>query len=252
MAEINIWRKYVFFPERQLWVWPEDYGLKYEEVWFQALDGILLYGWWIQGGEDTLLFAHGNGGNISHRVDIAARFHNEGFSVFLFDYRGYGKSDGEPTEKGTYKDAEGALQYLQKKLGNEASRIVPIGESMGGAIVVELCTHYDFRAAVLISPAMSLSQVMSCLFPGRPFHKQFSAIYDSSEKIAKMHSPVLIIHGDRDEWVPFEQGKELFQRANRPKSFYRVRGAGHNDIYEIGGEKLFKKIGSFIGNPKSR
>jgi fermentation-respiration switch protein FrsA (DUF1100 family) len=251
MRKIDFWRKYVFFPERELWIWPEDYGLRYEEVYFHGQDGVLLYGWWIPKGEFVLLFAHGNGGNISHRVDIAARFYNEGFSVFLFDYRGYGKSRGEPTERGTYKDVEGALQYLHGKLNIPLSRIVPIGESMGGAIVVELCTHYDFRASVLISTATSLFQVMVHLFPEQPLNKKFIGIYDSSRKIAKIHSPMLIIHGDQDELVPFEQGWGLFQRANHPKVFYRIHGAGHNDIYEIGREKFFKRIRKFIENPKS-
>jgi len=240
---VDFWRKYVFFPERELWVWPEDYGLKYEEVWFQASDGVPLYGWWIPRGTSTLLFAHGNGGNISHRVDIAARFYAEGFSVFLFDYRGYGKSKGEPTEKGTYKDIGGAFQHLHQKLGIPVSRIVPVGESMGGAIVVELCTHYPFRAAVLISPAISLSQVISHLYPGHPINRKFAGIFDSSVRI-------LIIHGDTDELVPFKQGKELFQRANSPKAFYRVRGAGHNDLYETGGKELFKRIREFVDKPK--
>lgn len=246
MPETDFWRKYIFFPEREIWVWPEDHGLKYREVWFQAPDGVLLYGWWVPRGRFALLFAHGNGGNISHRVDIIARFYAEGFSVFLFDYRGYGKSEGEPTEKGTYKDAEGALNYLHAKLRIPLSRIVPVGESMGGAVVVELCTGYNFRAAVLISPATSLSQVMLHLYPDRPLQKKIAAIYDSSRKISKVHSPLLIVHGDMDELVPFKQGKELFQKANFPKIFYRVQGSGHNNIYEVGGEALFKRIKRFI------
>jgi pimeloyl-ACP methyl ester carboxylesterase len=246
MSEINFWRKFIFFPERELWAWPEDYGLKYEEVWFRAPDGVLLYGWWIRRGKFTLLFAHGNGGNISHRVDIAARFYDEGFSVFFFDYRGYGKSEGKPTEKGTYKDAEGALRYLYKRLKIPFSRIVPVGESMGGAIVVELCTHYNFRAVILISSAISLSQVMSHLSPNRPINKKFAGIYDLSKQIPKIHSPILIVHGDADELVPFKQGKELYRKANPRKVLYRVRGAGHNDLYEMGGRDLFKRIREFI------
>jgi len=248
---INFWRKYVFAPERELWVWPEDYALKYEEVYFHAKDGVLLHGWWIPKGKMTLLFAHGNGGNISHRVDIAARFHREGFSVFLFDYRGYGKSKGEPTEKGTYKDAEGALQYVQEKLGIPTSRIVSVGESMGGAIVVELSTRYRFRAAVLIACPTSLFEVRSHLAPGHPMNEKFVGIYDSSIKMVKVRSPILIIHGDRDELVPFKHGKELFQKANAPKVFYRVQGAGHNDLYEIGGKRLFKRIREFVYHTKS-
>jgi fermentation-respiration switch protein FrsA (DUF1100 family) len=246
MAEINFWRRYVFFPERELWVWPEDYGLKYKEVWFRASDGISLYGWWIPGGRNTLLFAHGNGGNISDRVDIAAKFHAEGFSVFLFDYRGYGKSKGEPTEKGTYKDAEGALQYVQGNLGIPTSRIVSVGESMGGAIVVELSTRHTFRAVVLISCSTSLFEVRSHLSPGHPMNEKFVGIYDSSKKISKVHSPMMIVHGDMDELVPFKQGKELFQKANSPKIFYRVRKAGHNDVYEVGGKRLFRRIKEFL------
>jgi fermentation-respiration switch protein FrsA (DUF1100 family) len=246
MVDHHFWRQYVFYPERELWWWPEDYGLKYKEVWFKAQDGVPLYGWWIPKGEFTVLFAHGNGGNISYRADIAARFHAEGFSVFLFDYRGYGRSEGRPTEKGTYKDAEGALKYLNGKLGIPLSRIIPIGESMGGAIVVELCTRYRVRAGVLLSSAASLSQVRSILYPGHRLNKKFVGIYDSSKKISKVHSPLLVIHGDMDELVPFTQGKELFRRANYPKGFYRVRGAGHNDLYEMGGKELFKGIKEFI------
>lgn len=251
MAEINFWRKYVFFPERELWVWPEDYDLKYEEVWFPASDGVLLYGWWIPGGKHTLLFAHGNGGNISHRVDIAAWFYAVGFSVFLFDYRGYGKSQGNPTERGTYRDIEGAFRYLHDKLNIPASNVVLAGESMGAAVVIDLCTRHNFRAVVLISPALNFSQVMSHLYPDRPFEKKFADIYDSSIKMFEVHSPVLIVHGDKDELVPFEQGKALFRMANSPKAFHRVRGAIHNNIYEMGGKELFKRIREFVEKSKS-
>lgn len=248
--EVDFWRRYVFFPEKELWVWPEDYGLKYEEVWFRSRDGVLLYGWWIPRGRYVLLFAHGNGGNISHRVDLAAKFHAEGFSVFLFDYRGYGKSEGEPTEKGTYEDAEGALQYVRQRRGIPLSRIVPVGESMGGGIIVELSTRYDFRAVILISTATRLSQVMAHLYPERNFDHQFDGIYESSEKISKVRSPIMIIHGDGDELVPFEHGKKLFRKANPPKIFYRVRGGGHNDVYEAGGEKFFKRMREFVHSLK--
>jgi hypothetical protein len=250
MSEIDFWRKYIFFPERELWVWPEDYGLEYEEVWFQASDRTLLYGWWIPRGRFTVLFAHGNGGNISHRVDIAAKFYDAGFSVFLFDYRGYGKSEGRPTEKGTYKDAEGATKYLQEKLGIPLSRTVAVGESMGGAVIVHLCTRYNFRTAVLISSATSLSQVMSHLFSDRPLNEKFAGVYDSSNKISRVHSPMMIIHGDVDELVPFTHGKELFLRANPPKVLYRVRSAGHNDVYEKGGKRLFERIREFVHQTK--
>ena len=179
-------------------------------------------------------------------MDIAARFYAEEFSVFLFGYLRYGKSKVNPTEKGTYKDAEGAFQYLQKKLGIPASRIVPVGESMGGGIVVDLCTRHHLRGAMLISSSTGLSQVMSHFYPGRPWNNKFTNIYDASIKISKMLSPVLIIHGDSDDLVPFKQGKELFRQANPPKVFYRVRGAGHNDIYEMGGNKLFKRIKEFV------
>jgi hypothetical protein len=246
MSQIDFWRKYIFFPERELWVWPEDYALKYREVWFQALDGVPLYGWWMPKGRFVLLFVQGNAGNISYRVDIAARFYAEGFSVFLFDYRGYGKSKGEPTEIGTYRDVKGALKYIREKIGVPLSKIVPVGESLGGAIVVELCTHYDFRAIVLISTATSFSEVMFYLYSGHDFQKKFDDIYNSSAKISKIHSPIMIVHGDHDELVPFKQGKELFRKANSPKIFYRVRGAGHNDIYEVGGKELFRRIRQFV------
>ena len=232
-------------------MWPEDYDLKYEEIWFQASDGIPLYGWWIPGGRYTLLFAHGNAGNISHWVDIAARFFVKEFSIFLFDYRGYGKSKGEPTEEGTYKDAEGALRHLRKKIGIPLSRIIPVGESMGGAIVVELCTHHKFHAVVLISSAISLSEVMLHLYSDRLLHKKFTGIYDSSIKISKVDSPILIVHGDADELVPFKQGQELFRRANYPKVFYRLQGAGHNDIYKKGGDELFERIREFVNKMES-
>jgi len=250
MSEIDLWRRYIFLPERELWFWPEDYGLKYEEVCFCASDGVPLYGWWMPGGKFTLLFAHGNGGNISDRVDIAAKFYDEGFSIFLFDYRGYGKSEGKPNERGTYKDAKGALHHLRKKLGIPLSRIVPVGESMGSAIVIELCVSYNFRAVVLISPPFSLSRTLSYLYPNLLLNEPFAGAYDSSKKISKVHSPILIVHGDIDDLVPFTHAEELFQRANPPKFFYRVRGAGHNDIYKVGGTTLFERIKTFIDNPR--
>lgn len=232
-------QRYVYFPQRQLVATPASVGLDFEEVRFTAEDGVRLHGWYLPGRPDSplVLFFHGNAGNISHRVYNLQLLHKLGVSQFIFDYRGYGKSEGEPTEQGTYADGRGALSYLAGR-GWAPSRIVFFGRSMGAAVALQLATEQPPAGLVMESPFTSLKQMGRHHYP--LLHLLLGwlleARYDNLEKIGKLDSPLLIFQGERDAIVPARMARSLFDRARQPKRLHLIAGAGHNDTLEHGGE----------------
>jgi len=239
--------RFVFYPSRAIIATPADEGLAYDEVSFTTSDGVRLNGWFVPGkpGSATLLWFHGNAGNISHRVGNIKLLHNLlGIHVFIFDYRGYGRSGGRVSEKGTYRDAEAAYQYLRSRTDLDPSKIVFFGRSLGAAVAVETALKARCAGLILESPFTSIREMANHVFPLVGF--LFRTRYDSLSKIKKIHVPLLILHGDRDEIVPFSMGQRLFEAANEPKEFYTIKGAGHNDTYIVGGIPYFKALGRFI------
>ena len=162
--------------------------------------------------------------------------------MFIFDYRGYGLSHGRPTEAGTYRDAEAALAYLHTRRDVDRDRVVIFGRSLGGAVAVDLASRHPCLGLILESTFATLSN----LFPGVA-PQDVPIKYDSISKMGRIEAPLLMLHGDADEVVPYQSGVELFEAANEPKRFYTIEGAGHNDTYIVGGEGYIGVYQDFIG-----
>jgi fermentation-respiration switch protein FrsA (DUF1100 family) len=241
--------RFIFFPDPHLEATPEAVGLAYEEVYFTTEDGVRLHGWFVpaSGARWTLLWFHGNAGNISHRLHNLQQMHRRlGLNVFIFDYRQYGRSQGKVSEKGTYLDASAALQTLHQRLALNPQSIMLFGRSLGSAVAVDLARRAPCRALILESPFTSVPDMAARALPLLPIGRLLRTRYNSLRKIAQVTVPVLILHGDRDEVVPFEQGQRLFTAANEPKTFYTIPRAGHNDTYMVGGEPYWQAWERFL------
>lgn len=229
--------------------------MHFEEVYFSAADGTQLHGWFIPGrGDDTLVWFHGNAGNISNRVyNMMLLYQHVGANVFIFDYRGYGLSDGKPSEKGVYSDGEGALEYLRSRDDIDHDRLVLFGRSLGGCVVAELAMRHRVKAVILESSFTSVDAMARYNRPAITFFVPSRLLvksrFDSIKKMPRIHSPVMIVHGDKDVTVPIRMGRELFNAANEPKLFYEIKGATHDDTHRVGGEAYFKALRDFIDNP---
>jgi fermentation-respiration switch protein FrsA (DUF1100 family) len=231
--------KLIYFPSSDLDDTPAALGLEHEDVVLHSSDGIRLHAWFLPARTGarrfTVLVCHGNAGNISHRLERALSMQRElGVDVLLFDYRGFGRSEGKPREQGTYEDALSAYRYLASERGIAPERIVLFGESLGAAVAVELSSRVPARALVLESPFTSIRAMARVAYPFLPAG-WVRTKYDNLEKIGSLTVPLLVIHGTRDEVVPFRQGQELFRAAREPKRFLGVEGAGHTDSYVVGG-----------------
>ncbi|MBI4611189.1 MAG: alpha/beta hydrolase [Candidatus Rokubacteria bacterium] len=241
-------RALIYVPSRELIGSPETMGLTYRDVWFEAEDGVRLHGWYVPGRLPiTLLWCHGNAGNISHRLDNIREIHRRlGLGVFIFDYRGYGRSDGRPGEAGLYRDARAARAALIRE-GPSAERIVYFGRSLGAAVAVELALAAPPPPALILeTPFLSVAAMANRVLPGAGL--LFKSRYDSLGRIGQLRSRLLILHGDADEVVPHEHGRRLFEAAPEPKAFYTIRGAHHNDTYLVGGRDYWAAWARFIGS----
>ena len=247
----SIEKKMIYYPTAELEGTPATMGLDYEDVFVRTADGVKIHGWFVPCADAkvTLLFLHGNAGNISHRVDNVARLHNLGMNVFILDYRGYGLSEGKPAEKGLYLDAEAGYAYLHTREDVDRERIAVFGRSLGGAVAVDLCSRKNCHQLILESTFSSTADMARQIFPYLPVGRFLSERFDSVDKIKGIKGPLLQFHGTRDEVVPFKLGQKLFQAAPGPKEFVPIRGAGHNDTYEVGGQAYFEKIRAFLEAP---
>ena len=189
---------------------------------------------------------HGNAGNVSHRLDRALLMQSRlGADVLLFDYRGYGASEGSPDEEGTYRDARAAWCWLVAR-GAAPERVVLFGESLGSAVALQLALEVDARALVLESPFASVPAMARAVYPFLPVWPFVRTRYDNAAKIGRLRMPLLVLHGERDEVVPFAQGRRVFDAAPEPKRFFTIPGAGHNDTYAAGGDLYWRVLGDFL------
>jgi hypothetical protein len=241
-------KRFIYFPTRGHDVTPSELGLAREDVWLVAEDGVRIHGWYLpvpQARWVTLL-SHGNAGNISHRLDRAlllqARLRS---SVFLYDYRGYGESEGSPEEAGTYRDARAAYRYLVEQKQVKPGELVLFGESLGSAVSLDLALDHPAAALVLEAPFTSVRDMARATIfaPLAPFVR---TRYESLARVPRLRMPLLVVQGDRDEVVPPAQGRRLFDAAPEPKRYYAIPGAGHNDTYLVGGEAYWRTIGDFL------
>lgn len=235
--------KLIYFPSRELEASPEALSLAHEELRLETEDGVSLHAWFLpseRGKGATVLYCHGNGGNISHRLlrvlEMRAKL---GVDVLLFDYRGYGRSEGSPSEEGTYRDARAAYRYLTAQRGLPAEAIVLYGESLGAAIALTLAIEAPVRALVLEAPFTSIADMAREAYPFLPVAGLLRTRYDSLTKISRLETPLLVVHGTEDATVPFGQGRRLFERAPEPKRFLAVEGAGHSDAPAVGGDRYW-------------
>ena len=225
---------------------PADVGLAGDDVFLETEDGVRIHAFWLPapGASRAILFLHGNAGNASHRLPNAARLHALGAHVLVLDYRGYGRSEGRPTEAGVYADARAGLRHLADARGVPERRVVVFGRSLGGAVAVDLAQGRDLAGLVLESTFSSMAAVARSHFG--PFGLLAGDRFQSERKIAAVRCPILFFHGDRDEIVPFDFGRRLYEAAPSPKSFETLAGAGHNDTVAVGGQPYFARIGRFL------
>jgi len=235
----------LFYPTKEIPSFPDRANLEFQDVFFKTTDNVKLNGWFVpsKDAEYTILFCHGNAGNISHRIEKIKFFNDLGYSVFIIDYRGYGKSQGRPSEIGFYKDAKAAYNYLLSR-GIPANQIIGYGESIGGAVIVDLALKEKMKAVILDSTLSSVKDMIKCTYPFVPYWV-FSSRFDSESKIKSIRIPKLIIHSINDEIVPFQLGKKLYEVSPEPKDFLQIYG-GHNSNFYESEELLRKKIGDFI------
>lgn len=238
-------------PGRALDATPDDIGLTYEDVHIATSDGERLHGWYVPAAaaRGVLLFFHGNAGNISHRLESIAIFNRLGLDVLIVDYRGYGQSTGKPSEKGTYRDAQAAWAYLLEERGLAPGRTVIFGRSLGGAVTAWLGSQLPENAApaaVIIESSFSSGVDMARrLYPIYPARLLTRLKYPVVEYVARLRSPVLVVHSRDDEIIPLSMGRAIYDAAPAPKSFLELRG-DHNAGFWISREAYMAGLGEFL------
>ncbi len=241
-------KKGIYFPSKRIDLTPNAIGLEFEDVYFLSADGTELNGWYVPAEEDsqlTVLFCHGNAGNISHRIELIDMFHKLGLNVFIFDYRGYGRSQGSPGEEGLHSDAYAAYKFLLDNQNIDEGSIVVYGKSLGANLSIELCSKVRPAALISESAFTSALDMGKKLFPFLPLKWLITVKYDALSKIESITVPKLIIHSEDDEIIPFQHGRRLFEAAPEPKEFYPMRG-GHNDAVFLSQEDFAARIGKFL------
>ena len=240
-------KKCIYYPIAGIERTPGDVGLQYEDVSFNADDGLKLNGWFVpaEGARATILYCHGNAGNISHRIEIIKILNSLKLDIFIFDYRGYGRSEGSPSEEGLYRDARAAYDYLVSREDIVRERIVIYGKSIGGNIAIDLASKVEAASLISESAFSSAYDMGRRLFPYLPVGWLITIKYDAMSVIKDVSIPKLIIHSRDDEIVPFDLGEKLYRTALEPKEFYEMRG-GHNEAIYMAADEYRAKIDAFL------
>lgn len=233
-------------PGRTLDLTPADVGMDYHDVALTASDNVTLHGWFIGDlSSRVLLFFHGNAGNISHRLDSIRQFRDLGLSVFIIDYRGYGRSEGRPTEKGLYRDADAAWQYLTAERGKAASEIIIFGRSLGASVASRLAAQHRPLALIVESAFTSVPDIAQDLYPWLPARWLSRLSHATHDFVREVHCPVLVIHSRDDEIIPFHHGEAIFASANEPRTLLAIRGT-HNDGFLADERAYIQGIATFL------
>jgi len=243
----------VYFPFRELAATPRALGLDYEDVRLTTEDGVRLHAWLVPApaARATVLHLHGNGGNISHRLDRIALFRELGLNAFLVDYRGYGLSEGRPSEEGTYRDALAAWRYLTEERGVSDASIVIHGESLGGAVASWLAARTRPAALIVESSFTSAVDLGAEVYPWLPVRRLARFRYPTAAHLARVRTPVLIVHSRDDEIVPFRHGEVLHAAAAEPKRLLVIRG-DHNAGYLRSRAEYLAGIDAFLNETLGR
>ncbi|MBE0535473.1 MAG: alpha/beta hydrolase [Phycisphaerae bacterium] len=228
--------RFLYAPIREITYTPADINLAYEKLALKTEDGLKIAAWYIpaENAKYTVLFCHGNAGNMTHRLDSINIFNEMGLNCLLFDYRGYGDSQGKPTEAGTYMDAAAAWKWLTEKKQIPSNRIIIFGRSLGGSIAAHLAARVNPRALVLESTFTSYEQIGKKFYPYMPVHLFAKFHYNTLEYVKNVRCPILFIHSRNDEIVPFEFSLRLYAAAAEPKRFLEITGS-HNDGFLFSG-----------------
>jgi fermentation-respiration switch protein FrsA (DUF1100 family) len=239
---------YPDLPSRKLTASPVDIGLDYSPVTIKTSDGVTIHGWFVaaQREKGTLLFFHGNAGNISHRLDSIKIFHDLGLSTYIIDYRGYGQSQGVISEQGSYLDAEAAWDYLTQTRKIPREQIIVFGRSLGAAIAAHIAANHLPGALILESAFTSVPDMAARLYPVLPVRLLSRFQYNTKKMLGSVSCPVLIIHSPDDEIIPFENGLQLYDSARQPRELLRIRG-GHNEGFLVSSSKYSDGLSKFIG-----
>jgi hypothetical protein len=237
----------LFLPVAGVDTTPAIAGLPFEEHRIETADGERLHAWYVSrpGARYTILFFHGNAGNIGHRIVTLDQLHRLGLEVLIFDYRGYGRSSGRPGEQGTYADATAVWRYLVDHLGVAPQQILLHGRSLGGAIAIELATRTEPAGLILESTFTSVSDLGRHHYPWLPVRWLSRIDYDSMSRIERVNAPLLFIHSPDDEIVPLAHGRRLFDRAREPKTFLEIAG-GHNTGFMDDAKTYLSGLAAFI------
>lgn len=245
--------RFIYFPPRypEGFVSPAAYGLPVEEVWVTAEDRVRLNAWFLPSAANpkALLWFHGNAENIGYGLSQLKVLARLGANVMALDYRGYGKSEGSPNEAGIYRDAEAAYRDLVESRHFQPRNIFIYGHSLGGAVAIDLASRREC-GGLIVESSFSRGREMARRMLLIPFFEYLpKSRFDSLTKIAKVRAPVLVLHGTQDPMIPFSMGQRLYQAAPEPKSFLPVEGAGHDDLYVVGGEAYLERLRTFINAP---
>jgi len=212
---------------------PGAYGLvDFTSLSIQTSDNVHIQAWYKEAKRDypTIIYFHGNAGNLAHRAQYFSLLRDAGFGILGVDYRGYGASEGTPSEEGFYKDGRAVIDYAQKELALPANKIIIYGESIGTGVAVQMATEYKLAALILQSPFLSMASAASYHYPWLPVNLLLMDRFDSQSKMANVHSPLLLFHGENDGIVPITDGKELFIRGNESKKSIYFPDTGHNNF----------------------
>lgn len=236
----------VFFPGKNVFMLPDRAGMAYEDIMITTSDGVRINAWFVKNpsAKSTLIFAHGNAGCMSDRMLKIKFFHDLGLNVLIFDYRGYGRSEGKPTEQGVYKDAQAAYDYLLGRKDVDPAKIAAYGTSLGGIVAVDLATQRPLAALIVDSSITSGRDVARIYYPYVP-HFFMQIKFDSLSKVARIHIPKLFMHSPDDKTVPFAMGQRLFAAAAEPKQFVQSSG-GHNEIQIVSDPLTAKAVKDFF------
>ncbi len=238
---------YPEYPERTITETPESIGLLYENVFLGTANGEKIAGWFVKGenSRGVVLFCHGNAGNIGHRLDSIRIFRELSLDVLIFDYRGYGESEGKPGESNTYEDAGTAWRYLVTVRNIDPEKIIVFGRSLGGGIASYIASKFSPGMLILESTFTSLSDIAAPRFPYFPVRLIMRIKYPTSEYLSRIDCPVLVIHSRDDEEIPFSHGQKLFDMASDPKEFLEIIGT-HNEGYKESSSSYKEGLDKFI------
>ena len=251
MVAVYFYQPHLLFlpdlPSREITRTPSSVDLEYTDVYLTTRDDVRLHGWWVDHPRPSgvMLFLHGNAGNISHRLQSLHLFNELGYRVLIIDYRGYGQSEGSPSEQGLYTDAEAAWRYLIEQRGLSAGQIVVVGRSLGAAVALDLAINHPPRALIMESAFTSIADMAVIHYPWLPVRWLSRYHFNNRQKIKRLNCPLLIVHAKQDEIAPYSHGQHLYDLAPSPKQLLPLQG-GHNDA-QLGDRLTYRQgLQSFI------